>query len=223
MKKMLRLLLVLATSLVWPASGQEWNTGSEKWHFRADMGGLIPENPSLSLRSGPVTAGDEMELSAGIQFDMAVGYRIQPWIALEAELGFTANEVESVGNWAYPNSALNQFLMMVNVAVEYPRGRLVPFGGIGAGGVLSSLSFGNDYWSYWSESDGSGSDFVPAVQAFAGLRYDFNDRCGLGLMYRFLATAEQDWDVEWWNGQEFRVGVDSVRMHSICLAFSGRF
>lgn len=223
MKKVLGLLVIPAVSLVWSASGQEWSVGTEKWHIRADMGGMIPENPSLSMLQGPVTAGDEMELSAGIQFDMAVGYRIQPWIALEFELGFTANEVESVGNWSYPDSALNQLLMMVNVAVEYPRGSLVPFGGIGAGGVLSSLSFGNDYWCYWGETDGSGTDFVPAVQAFAGLRYDFNDRCGVGLLYRFLATAEQDWDVDWRNGQEFRIGVDSLRMHSICLAFSARF
>ncbi len=223
MKTVTNLILVFAACLTWPASGQESYVQSEKWHFRLDMGGTIPQNPSLSRIDGPVTAGGEMELSAGFQFDMAVGYRIRPWIALEAELGLTANEVESVGNWSYPDSSLSQLLMMVNVVVEYPRGRLVPFAGIGAGGVFSALSFGNDYYYYWSESDGSGSDFVPAAQAFAGLRYDFNERCGIGLIYRFLATAEQEWDVDWWTGPDFRVGVDSVRMHSICLAFTAKF
>ena len=76
---------------------------------------------------------------------------------------------------------------------------------------------------YFSESDGSGSDFVPAAQVFVGLRYDFNDRCSVGVTYRLLATARQEWDVDWWTGQDFRVGVDSVRMHSICLAFTARF
>ena len=94
---------------------------------------------------GPVTSGDEMELSAGIQFDFALGYRVTPWLTLEGEMGFSNNEVDSVGDWSYPDSALSQMTMMFNVQFAYPRGPLVPFAGIGAGGVLSELSFGNDY------------------------------------------------------------------------------
>ena len=161
MKLINRFLLVLVLSLVWPTRGEE-SSVLQRWRTRFDIGGSIPQNPTLSKIGGPITAGDEMELSAGIQFDFAVGYRVTPWLTLEGELGFSYNDVHSVGNWSYPDSALSQMTMMFNVEFAYPRGPLVPFAGIGAGGVLSELSFGNDYYYYWSESDGSGSDFVPA-------------------------------------------------------------
>jgi hypothetical protein len=43
------------------------------------------------------------------------------------------------------------------------------------------------------------------------------------LSYRFLATDKQKWDVDWWNGADFEVGVDAVRMHMICLTFTASF
>jgi hypothetical protein len=54
--------------------------------------------------------------------------------------------VESVGNWSYPDSTLSQLALMANLVIEYPDGPWVPYAGIGAGGVLSSLTFG-DYSS----------------------------------------------------------------------------
>ena len=222
MKKFLRLLLVLVVSLVSPAIGQD-NSLLQKWRPRFSIGGSLPVDPTLSEIGGPVTGGDDMELSAGIQFDMALGYRVTPWLTLEGELGFSFNEVDSVGNWSYPDSALSQMAMMFNVEFNYPRGPLVPFAGIGAGGVFSELSFGNYYDYYYSDSDGSGTDFVPAAQAFAGLRYEFNKQWSVGVTYRFLATASQKWDVEWWNGADFKLGVDRVCIHSICLVLTGRF
>jgi len=225
MRTIMRVVLIPFVFLAGWAVGEEDFSSSPRWDVRFDIGGSIPQNPSLSEIAGPVTGGDTMELSAGMQFDISVGYRVTPWLAVEGELGFIFNEVESVGNWSYPDSALNQMLLMANVVVEYPRGRFVPFAGVGAGGVLSSISFGNHYDYYWygSDSDGSGSDFVPAVQALGGVRYEFNEQWNVGLVYRFLATDSQEWDVEWWNGPDFRLGVDRVCIHSICLAFSGRF
>lgn len=222
MKMITRLVLVSAASLNWAAMGEE-SSILERWRARFDIGGSIPQNPTLSEIGGPVMGGDEMELSAGMQFDFALGYRVTPWLTLEGELGFAYNEVDSVGNWSYPDSALSQMAMMFNVEFSYPRGPLVPFAGIGAGGVFSELSFGNYYEFYYSDSDGSGTDFVPAAQAFAGLRYEFNKQFSLGVTYRFLATGSQKWDVEWWNGADFKLGVDRVCIHSICLVISGRF
>lgn len=224
MRTIMRLVLVLLVFVACRATGQEDFGSSPRWRVRFDIGGSIPENPSLSKIDGPVSGGDTMELSAGMQFDLSVGYRFTPWLGLEGELGFIFNEVDSVGNWTYPNSALNQMLLMANVVVEYPRGPFVPFAGVGAGGVLSSLSFGNryDYW-YWSDYDGYGSDFVPAVQAFGGVRYEFNERWSVGLIYRFLATDRLEWDVEWWNGADFKIGVDRVCLHAICLELTGSY
>ena len=221
MKTITKLVLVLVASLTRAAMGEE-SSVLDRWRTRFDIGGSLPENPTLSEIGGPVTSGDEMELSAGIQFDFALGYRVTPWLTLEGEMSFSLNEVDSVGNWSYPDSALLQMSLMFNVEFNYPRWPLVPFAGIGAGGVLSSLSFGM-YDYYYSESDGEAADFVPAAQVFAGLRYEFNKQWSLGVTYRFLATASQDWDVEWWDGAEFDLGVDRVCIHSFCLVFSGSF
>jgi len=222
MKTNMKLVLVAAGCLALTAMGQEYSS-SERWRFRFDIGGTIPENPTLSDIGGPVTGGDKMELSAGMAFDFAAGYRITPWLLLEGELGFTYNEIESVGNWSYPDSALSQMSMMVNAEFSYPFGRLVPFAGIGGGGVYSSVSFGNYYYYYGSDSDGWGDDFVPAAQAFAGLRFEFNPNWSAGVTYRFLATPGQNWDVEWWNGADFNLGVEHVGIHSICLTVTGKF
>lgn len=222
MSTITRLLLVLAVGLGWSARGQ-WSSSSQKWHIRMDIGGTIPEDADLSKLDGPVTAGGELKLSPGFQFDAAIGYRFTPWLALEGELGFGYFDVDSVGDWSYPDSSLNQLTLMMNIVLEYPRGPLVPFAGLGAGGVYSTLSFGNYYWYYYSDADGVGSDFVPALQAFAGLRYEFNDNLSLGVVYRFLVTDRQEWDIDWWSGPDFDVAVDSIRTHSICLVLTAKF
>jgi opacity protein-like surface antigen len=222
MKAMKILVLASAGCLAFSAVAEDGSSLAERWRVRFDLGGTIPNDPQLEAFGGPVSSGGEMELSPGVQFDVGVGYRITPWLTVEGELGFLFNEVDSVGNWSYPNSALYQMPIMANVVFEYPRGPFVPFAGVGAGGVYSSLTFGNSYYYYW-EPSGSGTDFVPAVQAFGGVRHEFNKHWSLGLVYRFLATDSQEWDVGWWNGAGFRVGVDSVRIQSISLSVTGSF
>ena len=101
--------------------------------------------------------------------------------------------------------------------------RDLPLDACGGGGVLSTVSFGNYYYYYYTDSDGWGTDFVPAAQAFAGLRFEFNRNWSAGVSYRFLATAGQDWDVEWWNGADFSFGVDRVFIHSISFTVTGSF
>lgn len=223
MKTKLQGILMLAATLSTPALAGQGIMEAGTWQIRLDLGGTIPDDPSLTLRDGPVTSGDSMKLGSGFMMDAAVGYRLTPWLLLEGEFGFTVNEVKSVGNWSYPDSFLNQLTMMVNLVIESPRGPLVPYAGLGAGGVFSSLNFGNYYYYYYSSSDGYGTDFVAAVQAFAGLRYKISDDCTVGLSYRFLATDDQKWDVDWWTGNDFTVGVDAVRMHMIALTFTASF
>lgn len=217
------LAVVSAGWLALSAVADESSSLAQRWRVRFDIGGTFPEDANLTEIGGPVTSGGELKLSPGMQFDLAAGYRITPWLSLEGELGFAFHTVDSVGNWSYPDSALSQMLMMANVVVEYPRGPLVPFAGVGAGGVLSTLSFGNYYDYYYSSSDGSGTDFVPALQAFGGVRYQFHDNWSVGVVYRVLVTDDQEWDVDWRDGGSFRVGVDSVCIQSICLVVTGSF
>lgn len=213
--------LIAGACLALPALGDEY-WPSQRWRLRFDVGGTIPQDPTVSEIGGPVTGG-KMDLDAGMAFDLGVGFRVAPWLTLEGELGFTYNHIDSIGNWFYPDSSLSQMSMMINAEFSYPIGRIVPFAGIGGGGVLSTVSFGNYYYYYYTDSDGWGTDFVPAAQAFAGLRIEFNQNWSAGVIYRFLATPGQNWDVDWWNGADFEFGVDKVFVHSICLTFTGTF
>jgi len=192
------------------------------------MGGVIPEDASLREFNGPAN-GQKLKLDPGFQFDLSAGYRFTPWLEVGPELGFTFNSVDSIGGWSYHDTTLGQILMMANVRLEYPpKSRLAPFIGAGVGGVASFLTFGGgtDYYDgyYYDDGpDGTGSDLVWAFQALGGLRYRVSENVSLGLEYRFLLTEPQRWDVEWWNGQDFTVGVDSLRMHSVCLVFTAKF
>jgi len=221
MKPLNLLLLTFAGCLAWPTLADEYS--SQRWRIRFDIGGTIPVDPAVSELGGPVTSGGKMDLDAGMAFDLGIGFRVAPWFTLEAALGFTYNEIDSIGNWSYPNSSLSQMPMMINAEFAFPIGRLTPYAGIGAGGVFSTVSFGNYYYYYYTESDGWGTDYVPAAQAFAGLRYEFSDEWSVGVSYRFLATPGQDWDVEWWNGADFDFGVDRLFTHSISVTFTGSF
>lgn len=193
------------------------------WTARFDIGGNIPENPSLKFFDGPVTGGSELDLDAGVQFDVALGYRLQRWLTLEAELGVSGNHINAVGNWHYPSSTMTQFSMMMNLAVERPNGRVRPFAGVGAGGVVSALTFGEYYYYGYSDADGEATEFVGAAQAFGGLRFQIWENSSLGITYRALFIDDQNWKVHWWNGADFKIGVESMVIHSICLSYSVSF
>jgi len=223
MKSSAACLLALMALMSFKATAQYSESSYQPWTFRFDVGGNIPESPSLTLYDGPVTAGDSMDLSAGGQLDFALGYRAVPWLIFEGEFGFSYNDINSIGNWTYRDSSLSQLTMMANVVIEPWHGPFVPYAGVGAGGVFSSVSFGNYSWYYYDSYDGYGTDFVPAVQAIAGLRYKLTETMSLGLTYRFLAVDRQKWDVDWWNGADFTVGVKSMTRHFIGLVFSCDF
>jgi opacity protein-like surface antigen len=201
--------------------------GFPKWSIWFDMGGTIPEDANLTELGTPVS-GEEFQLDPGFQFDMGFGYRPLDWLVVGPELGFTYNGIHSVGQWSYPNSMLGQILMMANVRIEYPHGRLAPFIGAGVGGAASFLTFGgggssNDYYYDYDEPDGTGADFASAFQVFGGLRYRMSGKWNLGVEYRYFATDKQHWDVDWRYGRNFGISVDSIRMHYICLVISADF
>ncbi len=211
----LRLLLFLGVALITPAAAED-----SRWTARMDLGGNVPNDPSLTQFGSPVS-GERLKLSPGVQFDLAIGYRPLPWLEVGPEIGFSFNPVDSFGQFSYPDTFLFQIPLLVDVMVEYPQNsRFTMFAGVGAGGVASFLSFGAD--AYY-EPDGTGSDLSLALQPFGGLRYRFGQNWTVGLIYRFLVTDRQRWDVEWWTGDHFQVASDGLRIHSLCLEVAGRF
>lgn len=226
MKKINAVIGMLLMGSVCPVPMAQPAEPFPRWVGRVDMGGTIPEEADLTQLGGPVS-GEKFKLDPGFQFDVSGGYRPTPWLEVGPELGFTFNSVDSIGGWSYPDTTLGQILMMVNVRLEYPvKSRVAPFIGAGIGGAASFLTFGDhsDYYYYYGhEPDGTGSDFALAFQLFGGVRYRVAEKWNLALEYRYLVTDRQQWNVDWWNGSNFTVGIDSLRMHSICLVFSGEF
>ena len=98
MKTIHLLVLVSVGCLAWSAMADEGTSGAQKWCVRFDIGGTSPENAKLTEPDGPVAPGEELKLSSGLQLDLAAGYRITPWLALEGEFGFTFNTIDSLGN-----------------------------------------------------------------------------------------------------------------------------
>ncbi len=203
---------------------------TEPWDFRFDIGGSIPQSANLKHSSG------ELELNAGFTMNFALSYRLQPWLSVGPELGLNFNTVDSFAGYKPSSGAdLFQMPMMLNLMVEYPPdSRLRPFAGIGIGGVVSVLSseygYYSGYWYYW-EDYSTDTDVTWAAQAFAGIRYDLSDRMSVGLLYRFLATASQEWTFteQYWSDPwtyrsvRYDVEVDSIQNHSISLLFSWQF
>lgn len=193
------------------------------WVTRLELGGNIPDNPSINLFDGPVTGGTELDLDAGVQFNLAAGYQFNQWFRLEGELGFGYNEINRVGNWTYPDSSLSQFTMFLNAVFELPMDRVVPYAGVGIGGDLSTVSFGDYYYYYYSSSAGYGNDYVLAGQVFAGVRFRLGDSSSLGVAYHCTVTDEMKWKVQWWTGNDFYIGANSLVTHSICLSYTMGF
>jgi opacity protein-like surface antigen len=205
-------------------AAEELGVDESHWAIHVDMGGSIPQDTKLTRLGDPVS-GEYLKLSPGVQLDMRLDYKITPWLSVGGELSFLYNSVDSLGQFSYHDTSLFQMPLMANVTLEYPtRGRLVPYMGAGVGGVASVLTFGqNSNYYYYSEPDGIGSDFVLGWQAYAGLNYRLTAHSRLGVMYRFLYTDRQDWNVEWWNYYEFHVSVDPIQVHSFCLVLSWTF
>jgi opacity protein-like surface antigen len=72
--------------------------------------------------------------------------------------------------------------------------------------------------------EGNDADLVFAYQAFAGVRYEFNDRMGVGAVYRFMGAQGASWDVENEDvGDDLEIALDDVFTHSISALFHLHF
>jgi len=220
MKTPPNLLLPVAVWVTSLALAEERSWSDQHLIAAFSLGVSYPEDSKLSNFSAPVTSGDQMELSPGVTFDFAVGYQFKPWLAIGGDLGWTYNKVGAIGNAFWSGSYLEQACLMADVIFQPDWERLVPFAGVGIGGVYSTLDLGE---GFLGGAHGEATDLVLAWQAFAGLRYRLSTHWSLGVTYRYLATDNQDWDVSWNYGSHTEIGVDSVQTHSVCLELTGHF
>ena len=203
----------------------EAQNADSKWYFRGDLGVSLPMETDLEEFLGPVN-DVEIDFDPGLRLGVAGGYRITPWLAVEVESGAQFNSInESRGESV--DASLTQVPLMGNVAVQCNNfDRWVPFVGIGAGGVSSILDIDErvDVDEGTARVEGNDADLVFAYQAFAGVRYEFNDRMGVGLLYRFMGAEGASWDVDSDDlGGDLKIALDDVFTHSVSVLFQLHF
>ena len=210
--------LIVAGSL--PAFGQ--STG---FYVKADVGGNITQDANLREFFGPVASGTKVKFDPGFRAGLAGGYQLTDWFAPEVEVGFLENRIDSItGADRVHNAWFANVPFLVNGKLQYPNSSpLTPYVGAGVGFSESIIDVGRIDLGGTS-LHGNISDTVFAWQAFAGLRYRFNDSMGLSVEYRYFAADGASWQADFTSG----TASDTMRMgrtktHTISLAFDFRF
>ena len=189
------------------------------FYFRGDIGPAETEDTEVRSFVGPVSAA-KIEFDTGVRVGAAGGYSFCPWFALEAEIGWVYNEIDTISGGIAADARVMQAPFLGNAVLQYknPTG-LTPFIGAGAGVSLSILQI-DDATDGAVSVEGAAGDTVFAWQAFGGLRYDFNKRLGVGVMYKYLSTDDAEWDVE---DTTQNIEFEGMQTHSISLVVNFQF
>lgn len=210
--------------------------------LRIDAGGNLTEDTSVKRFLGVAPVAGEMTFDPGARIGASAGYNFAPWVGAGLEIGYSFNEIKSISGVTglSGDAAIGQVPIMGNVTFQLPnKTRFVPFIG---GGIGASMNiFYADEMRYRFDAPGapggSGTVFLDgawatttfAYQGFAGVRYDFNDAMGLGLLYRYLGTTGSEWDVD--RRSNFlntpftsdRIEIDDLHSHHLALVFFLKF
>jgi opacity protein-like surface antigen len=156
------------------------------------------------------SAGGSLTMSAGIRFNLPIGYQPVDWFAVEFAPGIIWNKMSSYNlelNGSLDGTAVSTTLplnveggyfqvpLVVNFIFKIPTNSpWVPYIG---GGIGASYTYMN--WTRLSYagvsadlSNVDGSCWSLAYQGIAGLDYKITDEVSLGLKYIFLGTGNQN-------------------------------
>jgi opacity protein-like surface antigen len=143
----------------------------------------------------------------GTRVDLTFGYRLTSSLAAELNGGMVWNKLLDMAQHDF-----YQVPIMANLVWKPVYGRLAPFVGAGAGGV-DLILVPHGFSSLQTESH-----FVFGAQAFAGVGYRVTRACELGLSYRFLGAASDNFQN---GGGTIRVG--PALSHAIQAEFTFAF
>ncbi len=184
------------------------------FYLGADVGGTIAE--STSLKEFPdAPPGGDVEFHPGARLTLNGGYRFNNWLSLGLETGLMVNAVKDA------DISVSQVPLMANVEFSVPnKSRLEPFIGGGPGFSASSIYVDDDRLGTGSDVDGGAAEVVFAWQAYGGVRYKWKDSVSVGLVYKYFAAEETEWDVRR-TSQDIRFG--RARIHSVSASFQVKF
>jgi len=190
-------------------------------YFRGGIGPALAHETDVKEFLGP-SSGLKVKYDPGVRVSVAGGYQFCRYFSAELETGVIYNSIKSITTSPDTDASLGQVPMMCNAVFYFPfESRFVPYCGLGGGGVSSVLDI-NHATVQGVPLHGDDADVVWAAQGFAGFRYEFSDRMGVGFGYRFLATGEPRWDVISAGGSG-GIGFERARTHSFLAEFTLKF
>ena len=182
--------------------------------------------PDTGFKSffGADTSGSKVRFDPGVRFAINAGYQATDWLSVEAETGFMANRIDSIGGAYIDDASLANVPFLINARFQLPnRSRITPFFGGGLGGAASVIDA--DHIIYRGiEMQGSQSAAVFAYQAFGGLCFSLNDNMGVSVEYHYFATTGATWnsDITFGTSSD-HMGFSGVETHAVSAAFTYRF
>ena len=219
--------------------------GADRFYVFADLGVNLAHDIRSEVQTTyiftpggrPVPASypsTELEMEPGVRGTLGFGFRLLPYLAAEAEIGYSENQTKRsivLGQGPSVNAeawftiipytlGLNWQLPPEPAAGHEQRSlfrRLKPFVGAGFGAATVFGDF--DRWSESargrSELEHKGNDTVPAYYAKAGITYPIGDHWELGTQYRV-----------WGLPRGFRIegtDTDNVLSHTLSLILAAEF
>jgi len=156
------------------------------------------------------TAGGSLTMSAGIRFNLPIGYQPVDWFAVEFAPGIIWNKMSSYNlqlNGTIDTTSASTTLpldieggyyqvpLVVNFIFKIPTNSpWVPYIGGGIGASYTYMNWTRASYGSVSEdlSNVDGSCWSLAYQGIAGLDYKITDEISLGLKYIFTGTGNQN-------------------------------
>jgi len=224
-------LFVLAAGLVAPEAQAQYyysysRRGDAGLYTRLELGPSFFQDGRLSGFGGP--AGNPVDYDAGYSANAALGFEFNKYVGADFEFGAVGAEIKSVPGFFSHNTSVDNLPFLANLTLSYPipHTLVVPYIGAGAGGSLTTFNtdgFGNNSVVV----SGSESDVVFAWQAFAGLRLKLSNQMSIGIGYKYYATGNPSFSYPpAFPGpgiENFSLGFDGVRTHSVLLTFQFKF
>lgn len=206
----LSLLAAVALLVVTPVAP------AASFYFTADAGVLLTDDVDAVVpQFGPPVA-TTFNLDPGIRFQVGVGYRLTDWFAVELQSGAAANNFDGLAG----SGMINQVPILLNGVFRKKFGAFEPFVGAGAGTAASFVAFDNAILTPAGPVlDGTEVDMVFAWQLYGGLDYRINESMAVGLVYRFIAAGDSDWDVSGLG----TISAEGTTSHTIGAHFSLEF
>jgi opacity protein-like surface antigen len=228
------ILLLVAGSLAGVGlsdAAAQMHSTANRFYLTTDFGASLIED--INLRSftlgaagGPPASGDVV-MQPGLRFDASAGYEFGTTgpgsVSVELASGVVFNRFdrfEFAGGKIGVRGDLYQIPLFGNVIGSYKLANsITPYVGGGGGAIVGHASIDNLRTTAGALAvNDSDTDITPAIQAFAGVRFDITDTTSIGLAYKFLKTFEPEWTIA---GAGVRLG--DIHTHAVSLTLSYRF